>query len=420
MPAAHGDRVTLRVKRQRVKRQRVKRQRVKRGAASFSIGHVAGIDIRVHLTFFLLVGLFVLGASAPGGLGIVGGLAWLALVFGCVVVHELAHSLVARARGAVVREIVLLPIGGVSRMDNLPESPSDELAIAIVGPAASAALAGLSALAAIVFRQPLLPVDLAGGPLLSRLLWFNLIIAGFNLLPAFPLDGGRVFRAVLERRFDLEHATHLAARVGRALAMVLVAVGVFANVWFVIIGVFVYLGASAEEAATVVHIRVRGLNIADVMILDPVVVEPATDIADLRVLLRRSAQRAFPIVGAGGYEGMVDAITVERTPPGCRAADLAAGGGTGRPRRRSGAGAAVGRGLAGQGHRDPRRGTCRGVAADGRDSAPACEERVRTQPTRRSVLWSVCANGSSNSFILSIVVSSYDQLPSSLIVTVTV
>jgi Zn-dependent protease len=305
MPARVGDRATT------------------RRAASFSIGHVAGIDIRVHLTFFLLVGLFVLGSSRPGGLGIVGGLVWLALVFGCIVVHELAHSVVARRRGALVREIVLLPIGGVSRLENLPESPPDELAIAIVGPAASVALAGAAALVAAGLRQPLLPVDLYGGPLLARLLWFNLIIAGFNLLPAFPLDGGRVFRALLERRYDLERATHLAARVGRALAVALVGLGMLVNFWFVIIGVFVYFGASAEEAATLVHVRLHGARIADVMLLEPVIVEPTTDVEDLRALLRRSAQRAFPVVGTQGYEGMIDSTGVERTPPGHRASDIA-------------------------------------------------------------------------------------------------
>lgn len=298
------------------------RGRTARRASSISIGHVAGINIRVHLTFFLLVVLFALGSSRPGGLGVVGGLVWLTIVFGCIVVHELAHSLVARRRGASVREIVLLPIGGVSRLENLPESPSDELAIAIVGPLASVGVAGAATLAAIALRQPLLPVDLAGGPILARLVWFNLIIAGFNLLPAFPLDGGRVFRSLLERRYDLERATHLAARVGRILALTLVAVGLLANFWSVIIGSFIYLGASAEEAATIVHVRVRGVRTADVMLLDPIVVAPTTDIADLRALLRRSVQRAFPVVGTDGYEGMIDAVAVERTPPGHLASDL--------------------------------------------------------------------------------------------------
>jgi Zn-dependent protease len=300
----------------------VRRPRARR-ASSFSIGHVAGIDIRVHLTFLILVALFAFGSSGPGGLGPAGGLLWLAMIFACIVVHELAHSLVARSRGATVREIVLLPIGGVSRLENLPEAPPDELAIAIVGPAASVALAGLGSLAAAVFRQPLFPVDLYGGPLLARLVWFNLIIAVFNLLPAFPLDGGRVFRALLERRYDLERATHLAARVGRALALTLVAVGILLNFWFVIIGVFVFFGASAEEAATIVHVRVRGVQIADVMLLEPVLVEPTTSVESVRALLRRSAQRVFPMVGPEGYAGMIDMTAVEHSPPGPVAADLA-------------------------------------------------------------------------------------------------
>jgi Zn-dependent protease len=287
--------------------------RRQRRGYSFPIGKIAGIEIRVHATFFVLVVLFALGSSGPGGPGMIGGLIWLVLIFACVVIHELAHSLVARRRGALVREIVLLPIGGVSRLEHLPESPRDELAIAIVGPAASVALALVGALVLVGLRQPILPADLYGGPLLARLVWFNLVIGAFNLLPAFPLDGGRVLRALLERRYDLERATHIAARIGRGLAVALIAIGVFANLWFVFIGVFVYFGASAEEAATIVHLRLRDSVVADVMLLDPLVVDPATGIAELRLLLRTSAQGAFPVVGPGGYEGMVDAATIERT-----------------------------------------------------------------------------------------------------------
>jgi Zn-dependent protease len=297
--------------------------RAERRAGSFSIGHVAGIDIRVHLTFFLLVAIFALGSSGPGGPGVVGGLIWLVIIFACVVVHELAHSLVARRRGASVREIVLLPIGGVSKLENLPESPPDELAIAIVGPAASLGLAAGAAVVAAALRQPLLPVDLYGGPLLQRVVWFNLVVAGFNLLPAFPLDGGRVFRALLERHYDLERSTRLAARYGRALAIALMVVGVFVNLWLLIIGVFVYFGASAEEAATVVHVRLRGRRVGDVMLLDPVVVDPNTPVTDLTTLLRRTTQRAFPVMGPSGYEGMLDAAAIDHAWPSQRAREIA-------------------------------------------------------------------------------------------------
>jgi Zn-dependent protease len=244
-------------------------ERHARSSWSFPIGNVGGIEIRVHVTFFLLVALFVLGSTAPGGGGVFSGLAWLTLIFACIVVHELAHCVVGRARGAKVHEIVLLPIGGVSKFEQLPETPSDELALAIAGPLASVGLAVAGALVAIGLGLPLLPVDFATGPLVVRLVWFNLIIAGFNLLPAFPLDGGRVFRALLERRYDMERSTHLAASVGRGLAIVLVGFGVFVNLWFAIIGAFVYFGASLEEAATIQHLRLRGLRVRDLMVSGP-------------------------------------------------------------------------------------------------------------------------------------------------------
>lgn len=290
---------------------------------SFRLGRVAGIEIRVHFTFFLLVALFAFAGTEAGSPGVVSSLSWLVVIFTCVVVHELAHCVVGRARGAVVHEIVLLPIGGVSKLEHLPETPRDELAMAIAGPAASVGLAALGGLAAVLLQESLLPIDLYGGSFLARVFWFNLLIAAFNLLPAFPLDGGRVFRALLERRYDLERATHIAARVGRIIAIALVGVGLFLNLWLTIIGVFVFLGASAEEAATIVHVRLKGHLVADVMMLDPVIVAPTTSADELRALLRRSAQRAFPVVGEQGYEGLVDARSIELDARGQNAAELA-------------------------------------------------------------------------------------------------
>ncbi len=278
----------------------------RRRPASFSIGHVTGIDIRVHVTFFLIVALF---AFATWSTGIVGGMVWLVIIFACIVVHELAHSLVARRRGAVVHEIVLLPIGGVSKLEHLPESPADEFAIAIVGPLASFGLAGFGALVALGLGVSLWPVDLATGSLLARLVWFNLLIGGFNLLPAFPMDGGRVLRSLLERHYDLEDATRIAARTGRAFAIGLAVVGILVDVWLVFIAVFVYFGATAEEQATIVHVRLRGVQLADVMLLDPTLIAPTMSVPELRALARRDPQRVFPVVGPGGYQGMVDATT---------------------------------------------------------------------------------------------------------------
>ena len=291
---------------------------------SVSIGHVLGIDIRVHATFLLLVALFVLAYSGSGVPGVAAGLAWLVVIFACVVIHELAHSLVARRRGGVVHEIVLLPIGGVSKLERLPESPADEFAIAIVGPLASIAIAVGAALGAVAAGQSLLPINLFDGAILPRIAWFNLIVGGFNLLPAFPMDGGRVFRALLERRYDLETATRRSARVGRVLAITLIAVGVLLNFWLAIIGLFVYFGAAAEEAATIVHLRLKGLRVSDAMLLDPVVVDEHDTAGDLEHLRRRTAQKVFPVTVAAGSPGMVGTDAIAAAPAETKIRDLMA------------------------------------------------------------------------------------------------
>lgn len=240
------------------------RDRDRRSGWSLPVGRVLGIPVRVHASFLVLVVLVVATAGdVPGGAP--AALAWLVLLFGCVLLHELAHSAVARRRGVEVDEILLLPIGGISRMSHLPSSARDELAIAAAGPLSSFALAVLAGVAAAATGAALLPPALAVGPLAARLFWVNLTIGAFNLLPAFPLDGGRVLRALLQRRMGLEAATHRAARLGRIVAVTLVVVGVLVNLWLVVIGVFVYLGGAAEEAATTLHARLEGRRVADLM-----------------------------------------------------------------------------------------------------------------------------------------------------------
>ena len=190
-----------------------------------------------------------------------------------MVLHELGHSFVAIDRGAAVDEILLFPLGGVSRLRHLPEAPRDELAIAAAGPLTSFALAGIAAVLCIATGRALVPVDLVDGSWLARLAWVNLLLGAFNLLPAFPLDGGRILRALLERRVDVLTATRIATRIGHALAGTLIVLGLFVDVWLALIGFFVWFGASAEEAATVVHVRLRSHRVAEVM--EPAVAAPA-------------------------------------------------------------------------------------------------------------------------------------------------
>jgi Zn-dependent protease len=235
---------------------------------SFPIARITGIEVRVHWTFLLLLALFAWAGPQSGFGSSYEAVLWVVVLFACVVAHEFAHSVVARRRGGDVHEILLFPLGGVSKLEHLPESPADEFAIAIAGPLCSIGLAVAAAVFALGLGRPLLPPDLVRGPWLSRIVWANALLAAFNLLPAFPLDGGRVFRALLERRLDLLPATRIATRVGHALAAAFVIVGLFADLWLAFIGVFVYFGASAEERATVIHTRLKGHQVFEIMRVD--------------------------------------------------------------------------------------------------------------------------------------------------------
>jgi Zn-dependent protease len=217
--------------------------------SSIRVARIGGIDIRMHWTFLILVVLVVWVNMSSGASTVGVGLLWITAVFASVLVHEYAHCIVARRRGAVVEDILLLPIGGVSRLKKMPERPADELAVAIVGPLTSLGLATLAAAGGLVVGAHLWPPTLFAGSWLARLAWLNFLLGGFNLLPALPMDGGRVLRAMLERGHDRLTATRQAARIARMLAVVLILGGVFYDFWLVLIGVFVYLGASAEEQA---------------------------------------------------------------------------------------------------------------------------------------------------------------------------
>ncbi len=215
---------------------------------SIRIGRLLGIPLEVHWSFLLLVG-FVVVVEWPAGAGaVVGGLVWVAALFAGVVIHEVAHCIVAQRRGGTVLGILLLPIGGMSRMDQIPERPADEAAIAAAGPATSLVLGALLLAAGALLGSSVWPPALVAGSWWARLGWLNLLLAAFNLLPALPMDGGRMLRAALARRLPRLAATRVAASVARVLAVGLVVAGVFYDFWLVLIGIFVLLGASGEES----------------------------------------------------------------------------------------------------------------------------------------------------------------------------
>ncbi len=220
-----------------------------RKRSSIRIARVGNIDIQMHWTFIVLVVLVVWANMGAGLVAVGASLVWIVAIFSSVLVHEYAHCVVARRRGAEVEDILLLPIGGVSQLKKMPERGSDELAIAIVGPLASLGVAVLAVAGGLFFHARLWPPTLFAGSWFARIAWLNIMLGGFNLLPALPMDGGRVLRGALERSHDRLAATRMAGTIARTLAMVMIVGGALYDFWFVLIGVFVYLGAGAEEQA---------------------------------------------------------------------------------------------------------------------------------------------------------------------------
>jgi Zn-dependent protease len=269
---------------------------------SLRLGRIAGIDVRVHATFFLLLVWIAVGYHVEGGPGAAArGVTFTMLVMGCVVLHEFGHAFAARGFGIPTHDITLLPIGGVARLARMPEDPRQELVIATAGPAVNVLIAaGLILIGHDLDLTRLLQVN-SGQPLIGqKLLAVNVFLVLFNLLPAFPMDGGRVLRALLAFRMNYVRATQLAASVGQSFALLFGVVGLFTNPMLLFVALFVYLGA--EQEAAVAHMRsvtsrlpISAATLTDVRSLP--LEAPLRAAADL---LLRTAQHIFPVVDATG------------------------------------------------------------------------------------------------------------------------
>jgi Zn-dependent protease len=216
----------------------------------WKLGDLAGIGVYIHWSFWILPAWLLLSSLRAGG-GLAAGLWTIALVFavfGCVVLHELGHALMARRFGVGTHDITLYPIGGVARLERMPSKPSQELAIALAGPAVNVVIAGALligfVLAGVGWQVGAL--NFLEGSFLANLMWINVALVVFNLLPAFPMDGGRVLRAFLAMTMDYVSATTVAARVGQGVAILLGILGLLTGSMLVLVALFVFLAAQAE------------------------------------------------------------------------------------------------------------------------------------------------------------------------------
>lgn len=297
---------------------------------SYTVARVSGIDIRIHATFAMILALGAFQWGFPKGFagessfaGAVFGMGLMILLFTCVVLHELGHSLVAQRFGLTVREIVLLPIGGVARLEKNPEKPLHELLIALAGPLVNVAIAvllffagGVALNFGLVEAQSLLTAD--GPPTLATLWgWLflaNVGLAVFNMIPAFPMDGGRVLRAALAMRLGFSRGTQIATVIGQVVAFAFGLFGVLSgNFLLVIVALFVFMGAGQERAEEQARTVLTTLRVGDAYNKHALVLSPGEHVSKVVDYILTSYQPDFAVLQGRSFLGVVTRDDVLKT-----------------------------------------------------------------------------------------------------------
>jgi Zn-dependent protease/CBS domain-containing protein len=267
---------------------------------SWKIGRIAGIDVYIHATFWLLI-LFIVFAYWMQGHSVataLGGVAFVVAIFGCIVLHEMGHALAARRYGIRTRDITLLPIGGLARLERMPEDPGHEFWVAIAGIMVNLMIAGAIWLILTGLGLPASSRFVwVGGHFLNRLMTVNLWLAAFNLIPAFPMDGGRVLRALLATRLEYTQATQLAARVGQVIAFFFGLVGLFTGDFFLLfIALFVWMGAEQEAAMLQIKTSLGSIPVRRVMLTEFHTLSPDDPLGRAVDLILAGWQHDFPVM----------------------------------------------------------------------------------------------------------------------------
>lgn len=296
---------------------------------SVTLGTVSGIVVRMHMTFLLLlawIGAILWAKSGPTAA--LEGIIFVILLFLCVVLHELGHAYAARRYGIGTRDITLLPIGGLASLDRMPDDPGQEIVVALAGPAVNVVIAGLFFLAVGGQFNPTGIATFGEGLtiFIERLASVNLILAVFNLIPAFPMDGGRVLRALLGFRMPRAKATQIAAHIGQGLAVLFAFLGLLGNPLLILIAIFIYFAASAEAYGVNMREFARGRAVEDAMISRFEVLPLNATLDDAAKLLLATTQQEFPVVRSdASLQGFLTRQSlIEQLEANGRGADVAA------------------------------------------------------------------------------------------------
>lgn len=295
-------------------------------AWSFSIGRLFGSDVRIHLTFFLLLAWIGLSAwlqAGPNAALI--NVAFICALFACVVAHEFGHALAARYYGIKTPDITLLPIGGLARLERIPERPSQEFVVAIAGPAVNVLIWAVLVFVVGAETNPdmLMSIEDQAQGFWGRLAAINLFLVVFNLIPAFPMDGGRVLRALLSTRINRVRATKIAARIGQGVAILFALLGLTSGqpVLLLIAG-FVFLAAGAESSFESQKALALDYRARDVMIDQYLSLELSQPISDAADAVIKTTQVEFPIVDSRGElvgfldrRSIIEALRTSATTP---------------------------------------------------------------------------------------------------------
>ena len=276
---------------------------------SWKIATIAGIDVFIHATFLLIIGWVGLSYWQQTGTlpGTLEGIFFTLILFGCVVLHEFGHALTARRYGIKTRDITLYPIGGVARLERMPDKPFQEFWVALAGPAVNVVIAVLLFGWLIISgtMAPLAGVSMTSGPFIERLLLVNVSLVIFNLIPAFPMDGGRILRSLLALRLEYTHATQIAATVGQGLALLLGLVGLFSNPLLVFIAFFVWIGAGQEASMVQMKSALGGIPVTKAMLTDFQVLSPQDTIGHAAELILSGSQTDFPVLEGNAVMGVL-------------------------------------------------------------------------------------------------------------------